>query len=189
VAPDALEPELDDALPFVQEAEEIPEAEVPEDATVARVVLNAMLEKLDIRSRIAVRRSTPDEQTGAAPFILDIMSSGNSNRLIGRRGDTLASLQYLTRLITSREVQHRVDVIVDVNSYKARRAQALTALALRMAAEAVEQKRTVTLEPMPPHERRIVHLALRGREDVSTRSVGEGTARKVTIVPTQPEAQ
>jgi spoIIIJ-associated protein len=180
---------MDDSLPFVGEAAEIPEAELTEDATVARVVLNAMLEKLDLRARIAVRRSAPDDQSGAAPYILDIMSSGNSNRLIGRRGETLAALQYLTRLITSREVQHRVDVIVDVNSYKARRAQSLTALALRMADDAVSSKRTVVMEPMPPHERRIVHLALRGRDDVSTRSVGEGTARKVTIVPAESNLQ
>jgi spoIIIJ-associated protein len=53
-----------------------------------------------------------------------------------------------------------------------------------MATEATERGRTVALEPMPPHERRIIHLALRGRADVTTQSVGEGAARKVTIVPT-----
>ncbi|MCL4250209.1 MAG: Jag N-terminal domain-containing protein [Anaerolineae bacterium] len=182
---DALEPEFDDSLPFVNEAAEIPEEEISEDITVAKVVLNELLERMDIRGRIAVRQASADDQTGSAPHILDIMSSGNSNRLVGRRGETLAALQYLTRLITSREVQHRVDVIVDVNSYKARRAQALTNLALRMAEDAVEHKRTVTLEPMPPHERRIIHLALRDRTDVSTKSVGEGPGRKVTIVPAE----
>ncbi|HVU12717.1 MAG TPA: R3H domain-containing nucleic acid-binding protein, partial [Phototrophicaceae bacterium] len=67
--------------------------------------------------------------------------------------------------------------------YKARRAQSLHALALRMADEAIQRNHVVTLEPMPPHERRIIHLALRARADVVTRSVGEGAARKVTIVP------
>ena len=184
-APDVLEPEFDDSLPFVNEAAEIPDGEVSEDITVARVVLNELLERMDIRGRIAVRQASADDQSGSAPHILDIMSSGNSNRLVGRRGETLAALQYLTRLITSREVQHRVDVIVDVNSYKARRAQSLTNLALRLATDAVEQKHTIALEPMPPHERRIVHMALRDREDVSTRSVGEGPGRKVTIVPAE----
>lgn len=111
---DALEPEFDDSLPFVNEAAEIPEEEISEDITVAKVVLNELLERMDIRGRIAVRQASADDQTGSAPHILDIMSSGNSNRLVGRRGETLAALQYLTRLITSREVQHRVDVIVDV---------------------------------------------------------------------------
>ncbi|MCA9907417.1 MAG: Jag N-terminal domain-containing protein [Anaerolineae bacterium] len=182
---DVLEPEFDDNLPFVNEAAEIPEEEISEDITVAKVVLNELLERMDIRGRIAVRQASADDQTGNAPHILDIMSSGNSNRLVGRRGETLAALQYLTRLITSREVQHRVDVIVDVNSYKARRAQSLTNLAQRMAADAIEHQRTVTLEPMPPHERRIIHLALRDRTDVSTKSVGEGPGRKVTIVPAE----
>jgi len=187
--PDVLEPEFDDSLPFTNEAAEIPDDEISEDITVARVVLNELLERMDIRGRIVVRLAASDDQTETAPHILDIMSSGNSSRLVGRRGETLAALQYLTRLITSREVQHRVDVIVDVNSYKARRAQALTNLALRMADEAVEHKRTVSLEPMPPHERRIIHLALREREDVSTKSVGEGPGRKVTIVPTEQPAE
>ena len=82
-----------------------------------------------------------------------------------------------------RELQRRANVIVDVDGYKARRANMLKGLAQRMADQAIEKERTVTLEPMPPHERRIIHLALRDREDVETRSVGEGVGRKVTIVP------
>jgi spoIIIJ-associated protein len=182
---DSVVDEIDESLPLVNVAEEIPEAQWDEEAQVAKVVLNELLEKMDIVGRIAVRRSAPDDQSGAAPFILDIMSTGNSGRLVGRRGETLAALQYITRLITSRELQRRSDVIVDANSYKARRAQALHEMAMRLADEAVSGDKVVTLEPMPPHERRIVHLALRERPDVTTRSVGEGTARKVTIVPSK----
>ena len=74
-------------------------------------------------------------------------------------------------------------MIVDIDGYKARRAGMLHNQAMRMANEAAERGSVVALEPMPPHERRIIHLALRGRADVSTKSVGEGSARKVTIVP------
>jgi spoIIIJ-associated protein len=105
------------------------------------------------------------------------------SELIGRRGETLASLQYVTRLITSRELQRRANIVVDVAGYKRRRTMKLNELARRMADQAINQKRTITLEPMPPYERRIVHLALRDREDVLTKSVGEGQSRKVTIVP------
>ena len=87
------------------------------------------------------------------------------------------------RLIASRRLQRRANIIVDVAGYKSRRSQRLRQLALRMADQAVKQARTVTLEPMPPNERRIVHLALRNRTDVYTKSTGEGEARKVTIVP------
>lgn len=180
---DSVIDEAEEALPFARDEVEIPESQWDEEAQVATVVLNELLEKMDIRGRIVVRQAAADEQSGAAPYILDIMSQGNSNRLVGRNAETLTALQYITRLVTSRELQRRADVIVDVNSYKARRAQALTAQALRMADEAVQSGKTMILEPMPPHERRIIHLALRARPDVSTRSIGEGAGRKVTIVP------
>lgn len=172
----------DSGSPFLSEAAEVPEHEQDDEAQIAKVVLAQLLEHLDMRATIIVRRAEPGEQGGSSPWILDV-SGGNLNRLIGRRGETLASLQYITRLITSRELQRRAEVIIDVAGYKSRRAASLHALALRMADEAIERGRTVTLEPMPPHERRIVHLALRERADVVTRSVGEGESRKVTIVP------
>lgn len=164
------------------EAEEVPEADQDDEAQIAKVVLGQILENMEITARIAVRRARPGEPGESVPWVLDVMG-GNLNRLVGRRGETLAALQYITRLITSRELQRRSEVVVDIGGYKARRAQTLHSLALRMADEAVERNRTVSLEPMPPHERRIIHLALREREDVETRSVGEGSARKVTIVP------
>ncbi|MCC6804118.1 MAG: Jag N-terminal domain-containing protein [Anaerolineae bacterium] len=164
------------------EAEEVPESEQDDEAQIAKVVLGEILDKMEITARIAVRRARPGEPGETVPWVLDVMG-GNLNRLVGRRGETLAALQYITRLITSRELQRRSEVVVDIAGYKARRAQTLHALALRMADEAVQRNRTVSLEPMPPHERRIIHLALRERPDVETRSVGEGSARKVTIVP------
>jgi len=164
------------------EADEVPESDLDEEAQVAKVVLGEILERMEIRARIVVRRARPGDEGEVVPWVLDV-TGGNLNRLIGRRGETLASLQYITRLITSRELQRRSEVVVDISGYKARRAQSLHALALRMADEAIERGQTVTLEPMPPHERRIIHLALRERPDVVTRSIGEGAARKVTIVP------
>ncbi len=164
------------------EIEETPESEQDDEAQIAKVVLGELLEKMGIRGRIAVRRARSDQPDETAPWVLDVVG-GNLTRLIGRRGETLAALQYITRLITSRELQRRSEVVVDIGGYKARRAQSLQALAVRMADEALERGQTVTLEPMPPHERRIIHLALRGRSDVVTRSIGEGPSRKVTIVP------
>ncbi|PJF33930.1 MAG: single-stranded DNA-binding protein, partial [Phototrophicales bacterium] len=91
--------------------------------------------------------------------------------------------QYIIRLICSRRLQRRANIIIDVAGYKSGRSERLRGLANRMAKQAVQQGRTITLEPMPPNERRIIHLTLRGRADVTTRSVGEGRTRKVTIVP------
>jgi spoIIIJ-associated protein len=174
--------ESDTELAFLSESAEVPESEHDEEVAIGKVVLTELLERMSIRARVIVRRAKPGDQGENAPWILDV-TGGNLNRLIGRRGETLAALQYVTRLITSRELQRRAEVIVDIDGYKARRARMLHNLALRMANEAAERGRTVALEPMPPHERRIIHLALRGRSDVSTKSIGEGSARKVTIVP------
>jgi spoIIIJ-associated protein len=107
----------------------------------------------------------------------------NLSVLIGRRGETLAALQYITRLIASRELQHRANIVVDVGGYKMKRSRTLRDLAIRMADQAVQNKRVITLEPMPPYERRIIHLTLRDRTDVQTKSIGEGSSRKVTIIP------
>jgi len=80
-------------------------------------------------------------------------------------------------------LQRRANIIVDAGAYKSKRSERLQQLAVRMADQAVETKRTVQLEPMPANERRIIHMTLRNRPDVETRSHGEGEARKVTIVP------
>jgi spoIIIJ-associated protein len=176
----------DDGGSMVVVGDEVPEADQDEEAQIAKVVLNELLEKMDITARIVVRRAQAGEPEETVPWVLDVLGS-NLSRLIGRRGEALASLQYITRLITSRELQRRSEVVVDIGGYKARRAQTLHALAIRMADEAIQRNQVVTLEPMPPHERRIVHLALRERPDVVTRSIGDGTARKVTIVPSSQE--
>jgi spoIIIJ-associated protein len=178
--------EDDGALP-ITEAEEVPESEIVEDVAVAREVLAELLQKMAVTARISVRRVevTRDERSRegeAAPWLLNVTGS-ELNVLIGRRGETLTALQYVTRLISSRKLQRRANVIIDVDGYKMRRSQMLRGLANRMADQAVEQRRTISLEPMPPHERRIIHLTLRERADVSTKSIGEGDARKVTIVP------
>lgn len=177
--------DADVASLFQESYESVAESDMDDEAQVGVVVLNELLERMSVRAKVEVKRALPSRPGEEVPYILDITGGGDLSRLIGRRGDTLASLQYITRLITSREIQRHANLIVDVDSYKARRARMLRSLANRMADQAVEAGRTVSLEPMPPYERRIIHLSLRERPDVSTRSVGEGNARKVTIVPRQ----
>ena len=103
--------------------------------------------------------------------------------LIGRRGLTLSALQYIVRLmIASREGEWPA-VSVDVCGYKRRRHVALEELARKLADQAKYRHRPVTLEPMPPDERRVVHLALADNPDVYTESIGEDSERKVVIHP------
>lgn len=173
----------DEEAPLFMDANLVPESEQDDEAQVAKVVLETILEHMQLHATIEVRRAPAGDEEEASPWVLNVTGTRFGSRLVGRRGETLASMQYLTRLITSRELQRRAEVIVDVDGYKAKRAASLRALAVRMADDAVQSQRIVTLEPMPPHERRIIHLALRERSDVTTRSIGEGAGRKVTIVP------
>jgi spoIIIJ-associated protein len=133
-------------------------------------------------ARVEARRAEPAAGEQEPPLILDVYGQ-DTDVLIGRRGSTLAALQHITRLIVGREVSGRVHLVVDVDGFKARREKSLRRMSQRLAEQAVRTNRTVVLEPMPPHERRYVHLALRDHPHVTTQSVGEGDRRKVTIVP------
>ncbi len=180
----SAEVDEDEGISLLEDMQEITDdALLDEDVRVAKVVLGELLDKMQIlRPEIIVRRALKPEDGEGNPWLLDI-TGPNLNSLIGRRGETLNALQYITRLISSRELQHRANIVVDAAGYKAKRSRMLHDLAIRMADQASRTKRTVALEPMPPYERRIVHMALRSREDVQTKSVGEGNSRKVTIVP------
>jgi spoIIIJ-associated protein len=133
-------------------------------------------------SKVDVRRAKPAEGEREPPWVLDVRGP-DTDALVGRRGKTIAALQHITRLIVGHEIEGRIHLVIDVDGFKARREKSLHRLALRMAEQAVRTNRTVRLEPMPPHERRIIHLALRNNPDVTTDSVGEGDRRKVTIIP------
>ena len=160
----------------------VPEEDLDEDANVGRQVLGELLERMGLEAQVNVHRAEDDDE-GEEPHWMLNVTGDRINRLIGRRGETLSCLQHIVRLICSRRLERRANIIVDVAGYKTGRSNRLRGLAQRMAKQAVQQGRTITLEPMHANERRIIHLTLRGRQDVMTRSVGEGRARKVTIVP------
>jgi len=102
--------------------------------------------------------------------------------LIGRRGETLAALQYLVNLIMSRRLKGRVGVVVDVEGYRQRRYESLRLLARRLAEQVKSTGRAVTLEPMPANERRIIHMELKDNLEVTTQSIGQGEERKIVIM-------
>jgi len=152
---------------------------------VAQATLQELLERMRVKSQVVIRRDVDTSvQEDAPPVVLDVLGD-DLGVLIGRRGETLAALQYITRLIVSREMQCWVDLVVDVERYKVRREHALRQLAERIAEQVALSRQPLALEPMPPHERRIVHIALRDHPVVTTLSVGRGDARKVTIIPRQ----
>lgn len=105
--------------------------------------------------------------------------------LIGRRGQTLSCLQYITRLIVGHRKRNWLPVVLDVEGYKQRRYEALQAFARQMAEQVKTKRMSFTLEPMPAYERRIIHLTLVDHPDVVTESIGQGEARRVVILPNE----
>lgn len=155
------------------------QAEGGDEAEIARAVLSDILALMDIKGAAVSVREPSDEKMS---LVLNIHGPG-TDVLIGRQGQVLAALQYITRMAVSQKTARRSHVIVDVEGFRERREKMLRGLAKRMAEQAVRTNRTVVLEPMPPYERRIIHLTLRGHPGVTTESVGEGERRKVTIIP------
>ncbi len=101
--------------------------------------------------------------------------------LIGRRGETLDAMQYLISLVVNRKFDEKIRISLDTENYRAKRIAALTTLANKTAAKAIKYKKNMTLEPMSPYERRIIHATLNGKEHISTGSVGSEPKRRVVI--------
>jgi spoIIIJ-associated protein len=139
-----------------------------------------LLAKMKIKARVEAKYGEADSE-GEMPVLIDIHGDDLSV-LIGRRAETLNALQYILALIVSKEASRWVQVIVDVEGYRARRERQLRQLATRMAEQAVRTGKRQLLEPMSAAERRIVHLQLRGHDAVTTESVGEEPNRKVSII-------
>ena len=175
----AFPPELasDLGLGDVSAAEgEMQEVETPsrEDVEITVDVLQHILRYMNIHATVQVRSNSP--------LTLNIQGiHENLGLLIGRRGETLAALQLLVSLIVGHRTKHRMRIVIDAENYRERREENLRSLALRVAQQVRNYRRSIALEAMPPHERRIVHIALSDSKDISTESIGEGEARRVVI--------
>jgi spoIIIJ-associated protein len=148
----------------------------------ARSTLQDILEHMHVQADVVAGYGQQDPEGEGPVIVLDVRGD-DLDPLIGRHGETLTALQYITRLILSKQFSHNVDLVVDVQGHKQRREEQLRRMARRMAEQAAERQRVMSLEPMPANERRIIHLELRDHPDVITESVGDGDRRKVTIVP------
>jgi spoIIIJ-associated protein len=101
--------------------------------------------------------------------------------LIGRRGETLDSIQYLTSLVINKDNDDYKRVVVDVENYRMKREETLINLANRLADRVIKYRKNITLEPMNPYERRVIHSTLQNNNSVRTYSVGDEPNRKVVI--------
>lgn len=172
--PAAGDPYADEPSDFAEEDEEL--------AHLAVSYLTKMVELMGFDAQVEPAWRVAEEEGGGRYLLLDIRGA-DLGALIGRRGETLANIQYLLRLMVNQRLKQWKNIVVDVEQYKERRVTQLTQLANRMAEQVATSHRAISLEPMPANERRIIHLTLRDHPSVYTESSGEGDRRKVSIVP------
>lgn len=146
---------------------------------IARQFVAGVLERLEVEAALELRMD--DDGMGYIHIVGDELGL-----VIGRRGQTLDALQFLTNQAANRQGGAWVRIVLDAGGYRERRAEALEALAARMADRAVRQGRKVALEPMNAFERRIIHMSLAEDDAVETESEGEDPYRRVVILPKRP---
>jgi spoIIIJ-associated protein len=151
----------------------------PSEAFLARckAILGELTNHLGVSCSVAAR-------LGEDGSVIVEVAGDSGGLLIGRRGQTLDAIEYILNRIVTRDGEPSVGrIVLDVERYRERRREYLTALAQRLAGKVRQTGRVVTLNPMSPRDRRIVHMALQDEGAVETRSQGDGHFRKVLIVP------
>ncbi len=153
-------------------------AEIEEQSAEAIKILGAILELMGEKAEL--RPLEADNES----IEVEINGDG-SGILIGRHGQTLDALEYLVNRILARRIKDAVPISLEIESYRARRRQQLHRMALSIGERAKREHEAVKLEPMPPRDRRVIHLALKDDPMLTTRSAGEGFLRSIEIAPAE----
>ena len=162
---------------IIETEQENEEVDLDQIADVAIETLQGILEHFN------VGEVTIDEYEGdEGELILDI-TGDDLAVLIGRYGRTLDSLQFIVSAINYRKLGFRYPVVIDVEGYKSRQREKIESIAHSTARRAVSQGRSISMRPMTPYERRLVHIALKADPKVETESEGEGSDRHVVVFP------
>jgi spoIIIJ-associated protein len=160
-----------------------PTLSAAEVGEIAQEVVETLLAGMRITADVDLKPVPPAAAEEGFIAHIDIVGAEDVGILIGRRGETLGALQFLTTLIVSKKAGHWSKLLVDVEGYRPRREASLRSLATRVAQRVQQTRQPMALEAMPPNERRIVHLALQDHPAVTTTSTGEGEERHVIVQP------
>jgi len=172
----------------------LPEREQPErraervdeaDEQMAKEVVRELIARMGVVADVVAvdnPSAVPLDAEDPPTIFVDVLGR-DLGMLIGRRGEHLAQLQYLVNLLANRRLATWTRVVLDIEGYRSRREESLIGLADRVARQVARSRRPIALEPMPPNERRIIHLTLRPHPEVTTESSGEGNLRRVTVQP------
>ncbi len=141
----------------------------------AKIFIEDLINNMNLYVKVEIKKKTKNE-------LIFNLTGDDLGIAIGRHGETLDSIQYLTNLAVNKGNQNYLRVMIDADGYRDRRKKTLEKLARKMAKKAKRKKRKVVLEPMPPHERRVIHTTLQNYSKISTYSEGQDPYRKVVIV-------
>lgn len=140
-----------------------------------------LVEKMGFVCEVEIKETIQEEKN----ILICNIKTEESKYLIGQYGINLQALQHIARVIIRKKTQDKADFILDVNFYRQEKNEAVVSLAKNMAQQALDEKRAVILRPMPPYERRLVHMELSGNSQVKTESIGEGEDRRIVIKPAE----
>ena len=176
----------EDDEPIVELEEAVPEAPIEEkpkkidDTPLVKEVTETYLK--EVAKAMNIHDLHVDMHKQGKTLYVEL-SSKKAALLIGKRGHTLNALQQLTQLVVNKQSQSYITILIDVENYRDRREEALEVLASRMAEKAIRTGKTVTFEPMPSYERKVIHNVLSSRVDIETYSEGIEPNRYLVIQP------
>jgi spoIIIJ-associated protein len=164
--------------PSSAEQSPVPPIEAPMAAQKAKQILEEILRRMGVNASVEQKTSAKGDE-----IVLEIRAD-NSGLLIGRKGQTLEALQYLvTRMVGERQAGEGPHIVIDIENYRERRRRSLEDMALRLGEKAKRQRKAVTVDALSAADRRIIHAALEDDPWVSTKSLGQGSYRRLLIIP------
>jgi len=165
-----------------QSKSQVPAEDKDTTLNLTEDIVSELLEKMNLEAKVEAKYGEESDNMPFRPILVDI-SGKDLSVLIGRRAKTLNALQFITRLILGKELEHGIPLSIDVEGYRERRELQVRQLARRVADQVADTGREQALEPMPPNERRFAHIELQEESSVYTESIGQDPNRKVIIHP------
>jgi spoIIIJ-associated protein len=155
-----------------------------EDSKLANIkeITKQIIEKMGFSCQEITLESQDKQEQGEETLILNVKTP-DSSFLIGQYGANLQALQHIIRILVREKSEERLRFILDINSYRKEKNEAVILLARELAEQSIREKRAIVMRPMSPYERRLVHMEFSGNEQVQTESIGEDEERKIVIKP------
>jgi spoIIIJ-associated protein len=158
------------------------EATLDDQSKRALLFLRNLLDKMEMKADVHVAPDDGESEEGEVRFEIEGPDAG---RIIGKRGAVLEAIQYLTTRVIHRPGEERKHVSVDAEGYRARHEDQLAEMARRLGARVAQEGKVITFDPMSARDRRVVHKALEDFPGVRTESSGQGSDRRVQIIPSK----